>query len=77
MLLSPELSPEIDALVLKGLAPEAGARFPTALAMARELSKVIGLASQLEVSEWVERVAKLGIVKDVGRVGITIERSRG
>lgn len=55
--MTPALSPEIDAMVLKGLAVDPKLRYATARDLALELQKKIGLASPTEVSDWVERLA--------------------
>ena len=50
------LTPEIDAVVLRGLARDPSARFATAREMALAIEQTIGLASPSEVGEWVELV---------------------
>lgn len=52
------LSPELDALVMRGLAPDVKKRFASALELANELEAKVGLASPAEVSAWVERFGK-------------------
>lgn len=56
--IAPNLAPEIDALVLRGLSREPAQRFATAREFALAIEQTIGLASPSEVGEWVERVAK-------------------
>ncbi|AKV02347.1 serine/threonine protein kinase [Labilithrix luteola] len=53
----PELTPEADRVILKGLAREPADRFATAREMAMAIEQTIGLASPSEVGEWVELVA--------------------
>ncbi len=47
----------LDAIVLRGLARDPSARFPTARAMAREIENAIPLAPISRVAEWVESLA--------------------
>ena len=53
---APELSAELEAVVLRGLALDPAARFPTALDMATELER-LGSAAPREVGAWVESIA--------------------
>jgi eukaryotic-like serine/threonine-protein kinase len=53
----PDVTPEMDAVVLKGLAWERHERFSTAREMAAEIERIEGAVSILEVAEWVEIVA--------------------
>jgi eukaryotic-like serine/threonine-protein kinase len=53
----PEVSPELDALVLKALAPTAETRFASAREMAIALENCVPPASNLKVGAWVESVA--------------------
>jgi len=55
---APSLGPEIDAIVMRGLASDPRQRFASARDLALELERKIGLAPPSEVSEWVERLAK-------------------
>jgi serine/threonine-protein kinase len=54
---SAAITPEVDALLLRGLARDPAARFASARDMALALERVIGLASAYEVGEWVEALA--------------------
>ena len=54
----PSFPPELDAVVMRGLATDPNKRHATARELALELERKIGLASPSEVSEWVERLAK-------------------
>ena len=54
---SPGLGPELDAIVLRGLAVDPDQRFASARDLALELERRVGLASPSEVSAWVERLA--------------------
>jgi serine/threonine-protein kinase len=48
----------VDAIVLRGLERSPEARYATAREMALALERAVGLASTVEVGEWVETVAK-------------------
>ncbi len=52
-----EISPQLDAIVLRGLARDPARRFATAHAMATEL-EAQGPARPAQVAEWVEGIAK-------------------
>jgi len=54
---APELAPELDALIARGISPTAAERFATALEMAEALERVVTPASQMEVARWVAEVA--------------------
>ncbi len=54
---SPGISPELDAVVLKGLAAYPKQRHQTAHEMAVELEKTLPPATAREVGEWVESIA--------------------
>jgi serine/threonine-protein kinase len=51
-----DLSSEVDAVVMKGLARDPAARFETALQMAEAIEGSMSLASQRVVGEWVARI---------------------
>jgi len=51
------VSPELDAIVLKGMKRNPSERFASAREMARALQKAIPIASTNDVGEWVERMA--------------------
>jgi serine/threonine-protein kinase len=51
------VSPELDALALRALSQEPHARFPTALAMAEQLSAIVALPPRTEIAAWVKRFA--------------------
>lgn len=53
-----DLSPAIDAMVMKGIASDLSSRYATARELALDVEKTLGLASPNEVSEWLERWAK-------------------
>lgn len=75
---NPEVSPELDAVVRRGLAADPGARFATALDMADALAQVVRPASPREVAVWVERAGGerlerlVGLLADLeqGRVAV-------
>jgi len=52
-----ELTPELDAIVMRGLARERDERYATAREMALDLERKLGIATQSEVSDWLEQVA--------------------
>lgn len=51
------LGPEVDALVLRGLARAPSERYATAREMALDLEQTMGVASPWEVAAWVDAVA--------------------
>jgi serine/threonine-protein kinase len=53
----PEVSPELDAVVLRGLAREPEARFESAEALIAALERELRAASQREVSAWLHGLA--------------------
>lgn len=53
----PEIPPELDEIVLRGLARDADKRWPTAHAMAEALEKVMSPAPRREIGAWVEATA--------------------
>ncbi len=53
----PELPPELDAIVMRGLEADPARRYATARDMAFDLERTIGLAPSSEVGPWVERLA--------------------
>jgi serine/threonine protein kinase/Tol biopolymer transport system component len=50
---APSVSRELDAFVLRGLAHDPNERFATAAEMAKELERLVPLAPQSSVSDWV------------------------
>jgi serine/threonine-protein kinase len=53
---SPNVSPELDQFVLRGLRKDPAERFPSARAMSRALQKLIPIATTGDVGEWVEQM---------------------
>lgn len=53
-----DVPPEIDEIVLKGIAREPSERFQTAREMALALERVVSLANPSHVGAWVERLAE-------------------
>ena len=53
----PDVSPTVDAIVMRGLAIDPEHRYPTALAMALDLERAVALASSSELGPWVESLA--------------------
>jgi serine/threonine protein kinase len=72
--LNPEISPELDAVVMRGLNREPKERFETARDMARALEACGPLASPTRIGEWVEATAgtalavRARIVSDVEQI---------
>ncbi len=53
----PSLPEAIDAVLKRGLAPDPGERFQTALEMAEAVADALPAATQLDVARWVQTVA--------------------
>ena len=53
-----DLSPELDAVVLRGLSSQPADRYPTARDMAAALENVVPLASPAQIGAWVEELAE-------------------
>jgi serine/threonine-protein kinase len=76
------ISPELDAIVLKGLAREPAMRFDSARAMALAIEEAVALPSPHEVGEWVattateslrERTEKLQRIEDLS--GLSFDKT--
>lgn len=52
----PDLAP-FDAIIQNSVTTKPGDRYPTALAMARDLEQCLGLSSTLDVAAWIEPIA--------------------
>jgi serine/threonine-protein kinase len=52
--LNPLVPPELDGIVMRALAADAQARFPTAREMAKALDQAVPLVAPAEIGEWVE-----------------------
>ena len=70
----PELPPELDAVVMRGLEREAGKRYATAHDMAWELTTGFPPAPPTEVGAWVERTAAAELEARASLIAV-IERS--
>jgi eukaryotic-like serine/threonine-protein kinase len=70
----PDLPPELDAIVLRGLEREAGKRYATAHDMAWELTTCLAPASPTEIGAWVERTAAEELEARASLIAV-IERS--
>jgi serine/threonine-protein kinase len=66
--IAPELSPELDAIVMKGLARQPADRYATAREFAIALERCAGLASSTEVGEWVESMAHGALMKRAEKI---------
>ncbi len=53
----PDLSPELEAVVMKGLARDTSVRYATARDMVVDLESAVGLAPSREIARWVEGMA--------------------
>jgi len=53
-LLNPDVSPELDAIVMKGLSRDPAARYATARDMAAAIEACTPIASAMKIAEWVE-----------------------
>jgi eukaryotic-like serine/threonine-protein kinase len=73
---APNLPSELDALVMRALAPNADDRFATALEMAEALVRVVPPALSTEVGRWVEEVASDTLAERTARLA-EIESSTG
>ena len=59
----PNVPPQLDALVMKALAPDPAARFSTAREMAEALVRAVPPAFPPDVGAWCERAARESITK--------------
>jgi serine/threonine-protein kinase len=66
--LAPGISPELDAVVLRGLARDPGHRFGTALEMAKALDRAAVASTTRSVGELVERAARATLSRRAARV---------
>jgi len=55
--LRPDISPELDAIVMRGLEVVVEQRYQTARELAIDLERKVGLANPSEIGEWVESLA--------------------
>ena len=62
-LLAPELGPDLDAILEKGLSRDPGARYATAREMALDIEACVPAVRPSEVGEWVERIAGESLTK--------------
>ena len=66
--INPSVPPALEAIVLKGLAPDPADRYATALEMAMDLERHAGLTSSSEVGAWVKSLATDALAKRALRV---------
>jgi eukaryotic-like serine/threonine-protein kinase len=64
----PGVPPELDAVILKGLARDPADRWPTARDMAGALERAWPVGSSRDVSEWVKRVAGAPLAERAGAI---------
>ena len=57
-----DISPELDALVMRALCKDPQGRFPTALAMAEAISGLVALPPRTEISSWIKRYSTPRVV---------------
>jgi serine/threonine protein kinase len=55
---APDISPELDQLVLRALSRERADRFATALSMAERLAEIARVATRTEVAAWIKRFTR-------------------
>lgn len=65
---APGIAPELDQIVLKGLAADPRKRYLSAKDMAVDLESKVGLMSRSEIGAWVERLAKPVLDKRAAKV---------
>ena len=56
--LRPDVPPDLDAIIMRGLAADPDKRYPSAREMAIDLERKVGLAPASEVGPWVEKLAE-------------------
>lgn len=71
------IPPELDQIVLKGLAADPKKRYPSAKEMAADLESKIGLLDRGEIGAWVERLAKPVLDKRAAKVARMEEAAKG
>jgi len=72
---APDIPPEFDRIVLQGLNRDPNKRFATAREMATAVESIVGLATNAEIGEWVERLASDELRERAQRIE-EVERSR-
>ncbi len=70
------IDPELDCIVLRGLARDLAVRYPSAREMARDLEAHAALASASQVAEWVEHLASDELAERAARVAAIENESR-
>ena len=60
---APDVTPELDAIVMKGLSLDAASRFSSAREMAEALQRAVAPAFATEVGEWVRETARENLGK--------------
>src|SRR5262249_32356361 len=73
---APAIPPEVDALTMRGLSADPDARFASAREMARELERVVPVASASVIGEWVDALMHDSLVDRARRVELAEESSR-
>ena len=72
-----ELVPELDAIVMRGLSRDREQRYATAREMALELERKLGIATQSEVSDWLQGVAGAALARRASQLRQLQERVDG
>jgi serine/threonine-protein kinase len=67
--LAPEVSPELDALVLRGLARDPAQRFASARHFALALEDATGIATATQIGGWVQELAGAALSQRAEQVG--------
>jgi serine/threonine-protein kinase len=71
----PDVAPELDAVVLRGLSREPDDRYATAHDLAAELELIVPPASQREISEWVKCFADCALQTRATSIAMIEERT--
>jgi serine/threonine-protein kinase len=74
---APGISPELDQIVLKGLAADPKKRYASAKDMAADLEARVGLLDRSEIAAWVDRLAKTVLEKRAHKVARMEEAAKG
>jgi serine/threonine-protein kinase len=74
---APGISPALDALTLRGLSADPTARFASAREMARELERILPIASASVIGEWVDALEHDSLVERARRVELVEQSPAG
>jgi serine/threonine protein kinase len=73
----PDLGPELDAVVARGLARDLSVRYESAQEMARDIELHVRLANTSQTSQWVQRLAGDELAQQAARVAEVESESPG